>query len=154
MLSSFFRFLNQFFFRFSNSSFFRFSSSFSFLFSNSVFFLSSSSSFFRFSNQYSFDEFSFRSVNSSNSSFFRCLNSLNSSFFRLLKMSFFYSASVRFYVVISRISNKKKRVKFLSISENVNFFRDAKMIESDAKMKNVKKKYQFLQYKNYKSIRN
>ena len=86
--------------------------------------------------------------------FFRSLNSLSSFFFRSLRMSFFYSASIMFHVAISRISNKKRRVKFLNMSENVSFFRDAKMFDDDVKMKNAKKKYQFLQYKNYESIRN
>ena len=59
-----------------------------------------------------------------------------------------------FYVVKVKSSNKQKRVKFLNISENVNFFRDVKILDNDAKMKNTKKKYQFLRYENYKAIRN
>ena len=59
-----------------------------------------------------------------------------------------------FHVTISKTSNKKRRVKFLNMSENVKSFLDAKMHENDAKMKNVKKKYRFLQYKNYKSTGN
>ena len=57
-----------------------------------------------------------------------------------------------FSVVISRISNKKKRVKFLNRFDNV--FRDAKMFDNDAKMQNAKKKYQFLRYKEFELIRN
>ena len=58
-----------------------------------------------------------------------------------------------FHVVISKISNKKRRVKFLDISQSVNFFRDVKMSDDNAKMKNVKKKYQFLRHKNYELTR-
>ena len=59
-------------------------------------------------------------------------------------MSFFNSISILFYVVISKISSKKKRVKFLNIFENEIFFRNTKMSNDDAKIKNVKNNYQFL----------
>ena len=60
----------------------------------------------------------------------------------------FYAALIMFHVVISKTSNKKKRGKFLKISDSVNFFRDIKIFENDARMENAKKKYQFLRYEN------
>ena len=80
--------------------------------------------------------------------FFRFLNFLSSFFFRSLKMSFFHSALVISYVAISKTSNKKRRVEFLNISENVSFFRDAKMFDDNAKMKNAKKKISLCNMKN------
>ena len=59
-----------------------------------------------------------------------------------------------FHVAISRISNKKRRVEVVNISKNVNYFRDVKMLDDDAKMKNSKKKYQSLRYKECESILN
>ena len=50
----------------------------------------------------------------------------------------FYFASISSHVAISKISNKKKRVKFLNIFESVNFFLNAKMFYDDVKMKNAK----------------
>ena len=63
-------------------------------------------------------------------------------------MFFSRFASILFHVVISKILNKKKRVKFTNVFENINFFRDAKMFDDNAKLKNMKKDIDFCDIKN------
>ena len=151
VLLFFFRFSNQFLFCSSYSSFFRLSMSFFFLFSNSFFLDLRVRLLFDLRILLFFD--------------FRVSILLDLWNFRILLMNFFldlwifwirssvvlwkcFFFLIMFYVAISKFSNKKKRVEFLNMFENVSFFRDAKMSKNDAKIKDVKKNINFCDIKN------
>ena len=63
-------------------------------------------------------------------------------------MSSFRSTSILFHVVKLKTSNKKRGMKFLNVFKSVNFFRDAKMSNINAKMKNAKKNIDLYSIKN------